>query len=109
MNDILRQKRHAFAIGINDARGCYNRIVHSIVILVLISFRVLRQIARALFKILQEADHHMKTGFGRSSGAYWNKITPHQGSGQGNGMGIMLWTLIYTKLTMMILARKHDV
>lgn len=49
----------------NNARGCYDIIIHSIVILVLIFFwGVLGYIAQALFKVLQEVEHHMKTGFG---------------------------------------------
>ena len=64
LNNIFCQKQCADAIGMNDARGCCNRIVHSIVILVLMSFGVLGQIARALFKVLQEVDHHMMTRFG---------------------------------------------
>ena len=73
------------------------------------SFGVLGQIARALFKVLQEADRHMKTGFGRFDQAYGNNTIPHQGSGQGNGLGPTLWTLISKKLVMMMLAKKHGV
>ena len=43
----------------NNVRGCYDRIVHIIVILVLMSFGVSGQIVRALFKVLQDVDHHM--------------------------------------------------
>ena len=80
LNNILRHNRHADAIGMNNARGCYDRIVHSIAILVLMNFGFLGQIVRALFKVLQEVDHFMKTGFGRSDRAYGNKTIPHQGS-----------------------------
>ena len=77
----------------NDARDYYNRIVHSIAILVLMGFGVSGQSPKAILKVLQEADHHMKTGFGRSDWAYSNKQISHQGSGQGNGLGPTLWTL----------------
>ena len=87
LNNIVRQKRIAIALGMNDARGCYDRIVHSIAILVLMSFGVAGETARAMFKVLQEAEHHMKTGYGRSERAYGNKPVPQQSSGQGNGMG----------------------
>ena len=43
LNDVLRQKKR---------KGCYNRIFHSIAILVLMSFCVTGPIARALFKML---------------------------------------------------------
>ena len=55
------------AIGMKDAIGCNNRD--------------LGQISRALFKVVQEEDHHMKTGFGKSVQAYGNETIPHQGSG----------------------------
>ena len=87
LNDIARQKRITIALGMNDVRGCYNRIVHSTTILVPMSFGVAGEIARAMFKVLQEAEHHMKTGFRRSERAYRNKPVPQQGSGQGNGIG----------------------
>ena len=60
----------------NDAKGCFDRIVHSVAILVLMSFGVSGYMARTLFKVLQEADHHMKTGFGRSKQAYGNEKKP---------------------------------
>ena len=77
LNDIFQQKRIAAALGMNDARGCYDRIVHSIAILVLMSFGVAGGTAQAMFKVLQEAEHHMKTGFGRSGKAYGNEKVPH--------------------------------
>ena len=43
LNDIIRQKRIAAALGMNNARGCYDRIVHSIAILVLMTFGVARK------------------------------------------------------------------
>ena len=62
-----------------------------------------------MFKVLQEAEHHMKTGFGRSERAYGNKPVPHQCSGQGNGIGPTLWALISTKLIMMMFRKPHTV
>ena len=63
LNDIIRQRRIAAALGMNDARGCYDRIVNSIAILVLMSFGVAGGTARAMFKVLQEAEHHNENGF----------------------------------------------
>ena len=51
----------------------------------------------------------MKTGFGRSGKAYGNEPVPHQGSGQGNGIGPTLWALISTKLIMMMFRKRHGV
>ena len=60
-----------------NARGCYDKIGRSMAILVLMSLGVAGPIARALFKVLDKADHHMKTGFGRSERAYVNETIPH--------------------------------
>ena len=60
LNNRFRHKRIAAAWGMKDTRGCYGRIVHSIAILVLMSFGVVGPIARSLIKVLQEADHHIK-------------------------------------------------
>ena len=76
LNDVLRQKRRAGAISMNNARGCYDRIIHSVTILVLMSFGVAGPIIRALFKVLDKTDHHIKTGFGRLDHAYGNKTNP---------------------------------
>ena len=73
------------------------------------SFGVAGETARVMFKVLQEAEHYMKTGFGRSERAYGNKPVPQQGSGQGNGMGPTLWALISTKLSMMMFRKRHGV
>ena len=109
LNDIVRQKRLAIALGMNNTRGCYDPIVHSIVILVLMSFEVAGETVRAMFKVLQEVENHMKTGFGRLERAYENEPVQQQGSGQGNGMGPTLWALISTKLIMMMFRKRHRV
>jgi hypothetical protein len=80
----------------NDAKGCFDRINHTFAILVLMSFGVSAVLTRSLFETLQTADHHIKTGYGRSNKAYGNhnEPEPHQGIGQGNGLGPPLWALL---------------
>jgi hypothetical protein len=90
------QKRQSGAITMNNAKGCFDRINHTFAILVLMSFGVSAVLARSLFETLQKADHHIKTGYGRSDKAYVNndEPEPHQGIGQGNGLGPTLWALL---------------
>ena len=38
LNNIVQQQKRAAALEMNNARGCYDRIVYSIVVLVLMSF-----------------------------------------------------------------------
>jgi retron-type reverse transcriptase len=98
--DGFRQKCQSRAIAMNDAKGCFDRVNHTIAILVLTSFGVSRVLARSLFETLQKADHQIKTGYGKSDKAYGNsdEPEPHQGIGQGNGLGPTLWALLSSVL-----------
>lgn len=55
INTCLK-KQHCGVIAMNDAQGCYNRTVHSVAIMVLMSFGVSAMATRALFETLQKAD-----------------------------------------------------
>ena len=77
----------------NDASRCYDRISHAIAILTLMSFGVPHLICKVLFQTLQQAKHHIQTGFGRSEAVYGKKDVPLSGIGQGNGLGPTLWAL----------------
>ena len=68
----------------------------------MISFGVPQTICRVLFQTLQQAKHHIKTGFGRSEAVYGDEPIPISGIGQGNGLGPTLWALISTKLLRMM-------
>ena len=81
----------------NDARGCFDRIVHTVAILVFMRFGVPAMIARILFGRLQKARHRIKTGFGISEPVYGDEKVPIQGSGQGNGIASTAWALISSK------------
>ena len=53
LNDIIRQKKKiGAALGMNNTRGCYDSIVHLIVVLVLMRFGVAGKTAQAMFKVL---------------------------------------------------------
>ena len=109
--DGFRQKRQSGAIAMNDAKGCFDRINHTFAILVLMSFGVSAVLARSLFETLQKADHHIKTGYGRSDKAYGNndEPEPHQGIGQGNGLGPTLWALLSSILIKNMKRHNHGV
>ena len=82
----------------NDAKGCYNRIDYNFAILVLMFFGVPWIITRILFRVLQQARHRIKTGYGVSWSVYGNddKNEPIAGIGQSNVLGPSLWCLIST-------------
>ena len=96
--DIFRQKRHAGAIGIINAKGCFNHIVHTVAIIVLLSFGMLSIGLRELFECIQNSDHHIKTSYGVSKPAYGKTDPPSQGVGQGIAFGPSLWTVISSKM-----------
>ena len=90
--DLLRQKRMAGAISMNDLAGCYDRIVHTVAILVLLAFGMEYQTARLLMETLQAAEHSIQTGYGISDPMYGgNDPVPTQGLGQGNGNAPAIW------------------
>ena len=96
--DIFRQKRHAGAIGIIDAKGCFDRIVHTVAILVLMSFGMSCIGLRELFECIQNSDHRIKTSYGVSKPAYGKSDPPSMGVGQGVAFGPALWALISSKM-----------
>ena len=59
--DTLRQRRWAGAIASVDAKGCYDRIIHTIAILVLMAFGLISSQARVLMAVLQQCKHRIKT------------------------------------------------
>ena len=63
---MSEKKKHAGDLGINDAKGCFDRIIHTIIILVLMSFGLCTSHARLLFEMLQVTKHRTKTVLGVS-------------------------------------------
>ena len=84
----------------NDTKGCHNRIDHAFAILVLMFFGIPWCVATNLFRILQQARHCIKTGYGVSKPVYGNEDkNKHIAEiAQGNGMGPSLWCLISTTI-----------
>ena len=81
MSDYLRLARRTGCFELNDARGHFDRIFYTVVILVFMSFGVPAMIARTLFGALQKARHRIKTGFGISELVYGDEEIPIRGSG----------------------------
>lgn len=93
----------------NDEKGCYNRIVHTVAILVLMSFRLSHTPAKVMFEILQTVDHNVETGFGASQKAYGQQSPPIQGAGQGNGCAPALWAMISSIMIRVMGKHNHGV
>ena len=83
--DYFHLRRSSACYVLVHATGCYDRVVHDVIILILACYGLDICHARILFQVLQKARHSIKTGFGESSPMYGPEFPPLQGWGQGNG------------------------
>jgi hypothetical protein len=107
--DILRQSRRSGAICINDMKGCYDRIVHSVASICLQRFGLPMAPIPMMFYTLQTLRHYVRTAGGLSS-KFFNAKDIHpvaiQGIGQGNGAGPQVWAAISIVLLDVLRKRK---
>jgi hypothetical protein len=106
--DILRQRRQAGALCSNDAKSCYDRIVHMIASLAMRRTGMPAEPIRSMFETLQKAAHRVTTAYGVSKQTYGtNMEIPYQGVGQGNGAGPAIWVVISTVIIAMMSTAGH--
>lgn len=107
--DLLRQSRQPGALCSNDAKSCFDRIVHSIASLSLQRVGVPRAPLVCIFTTIRNLEHRIRTVYGDSdigfSGRLWT--TPIQGVGQGNGAGPQIWALVSTPVLNMLRQEGH--
>ena len=96
--DCYRMEKLAGAIGSNDAKSCYDRIVHSVAMLSMRRMGYPVQPLISLFSTLQELRQHIRTSAGDSEDFFDGSHTdiPMQGVGQGNGAGPAIWAVVST-------------
>jgi Reverse transcriptase (RNA-dependent DNA polymerase) len=103
MMDLLRLKQQAGALCSNDAKSCYDRIVHSVVALALRQQGAPMGPVESMLKTLQNAKHKIRTAFGVLTQHYGgDRATPLQGLDQGNRMAPTGWGVISTPLINMM-------
>ncbi len=101
--DLLRQTRRAGALCPNDAKSCYERIVHNIATLCMRRMGMPKNPIRSMFATLQSASHKIRTAYGVSDKTYGpGREPPLQGIGQGSGAGPAGWAVISTPLINMM-------
>jgi hypothetical protein len=106
--DLFRQKRLAGALCANDAKSCYDRIVHNVAVLAIRRLGVAAAPIRSMFETLQLSKHHASTAFGISDKSYGERRDPPlQGAGQGNGAGPAIWAVISTVIIAAMAAQGH--
>ena len=102
--DIIRQKKRPGALCSNDAKSCYDRIVHSVASLAMQRVGAPVEPIICMFTTIQNLQHRIRTIFGDSeigfSGATY--VVPIQGVGQGNGAGPQIWAVVSTPVFNML-------
>jgi hypothetical protein len=103
--DIIRQFKHPAALCVNDMKGCYDRIVHSVASICMQRFGIDIKPLRSMFYTLQHLEHYIRTAQGISNQSF-NAADVHpiaiQGIGQGNGAGPQIWAAISTVVLNML-------
>jgi hypothetical protein len=96
--DLSRQLHAPMALCANDAKSCYDRIVHSVASLCMQRIGCPKPAVHSMFQTLQHLRHHVRTRYGDSTTSYDAAASdiPIQGLGQGNGAGPTIWALIST-------------
>jgi hypothetical protein len=101
--DLLRMRKQAGGICSNDAKSCFDRIVHNVATLAMVRQGAPPNAVKSMFKTLQNANHRIRTAFGISQRKYGKgRLPPLQGIGQGNGGAPPGWVVISTPLINMM-------
>ena len=93
--DLLHLQRRPAGWISNDAKSCFDRIVHWVAIISLMRFGIQWKTLRSMFDTLMQSKHRVRTGFGDSERVFSPPSSiPFQGCGQGNGAGPPIWVSI---------------
>ncbi len=91
-NNNLRQGKCPGTISSNDAKSCYDLIVHAPAILSMHQQGVPESTTLCMFQTFQEAQHYVHMAFGDSDTFFRGyEIIPMHGIGRGNGSGPAIW------------------
>jgi hypothetical protein len=104
--DLLRQKKQPGALNSNDAKACYDRMVHSVTSICLQQMGVPQEPLICMFTTIQNLNHHIRTIYGDSTISFGGKlwVVPVQSIGQGNGAGPTMWAIVSTPVLNMLRA-----
>jgi hypothetical protein len=92
--DIARQEHRSMALCSNDAKSCYDRILHAVASICMRRVGVPKQTCMMMFGTLAKVQHYIRTTYGDSTTAYSCIEIPFQGIYQGNGAGPGIWLLV---------------
>jgi hypothetical protein len=102
--DLIRQDRMDAALCYNDAKSCYDRIVHSIASILMQQHNVPASACICVFTTLQNMHHTLRTIYGDSNSDYIGNLwaVPYSGVGQGNCAGPAMWAALSTPVLKMM-------
>ncbi|CAJ1953819.1 unnamed protein product [Cylindrotheca closterium] len=99
---LILQQRAAGWIS-NDAKSCFDRVVHWVAIIAMLRFGLTWRVLSSMFNMLSSATHRVRTGFGDSDRSFKPpSAIPFQGCGQGNGAGPPVWISVSSVLITMM-------
>ena len=100
MYDLMRQTRQGGIICANDAKSCYDRIVHSVLSLSLQRLGVPPAPIQSMLTTIQKMQHRIKTAHGVSPQFYQSAPSrpPLQGIIQGHGAAPTGWGMTSTPI-----------
>ena len=106
--DMSRQLRRVMALCSNDARACYDRIVHSVASMCLQRVGVPKPAVICMFSTIQDLEHKIRTIYGDSATHFGGRkdkrlySVPVSTIGQGNGAGPQIWAIVSTPVLNML-------
>lgn len=108
--DIIHLQRRTAILCSNDAKSCYDRIIHSVASMALQRLGLPPQPSKCMLTTIQDLEHHIRTAYGTSSSSMTNWSTiPFQGICQGNGAGPVVWVAVSTPLIEMMRGAGHGI
>ena len=107
--DIMRQTKRSGLLCSNDAKSCFDQIVHSIAALAYKRIGIQQPPIECMLSGIQEMNYHISTSFGLSFESFnkHNTDCPLQGILQGNGAAPTTWVLISVPLLNMLRKKGH--
>jgi len=98
--DILRAFHLPGILCSNDAKSCYDCIVHNVAMICMLRTEISYNSIKSMFLTLQKMKHKVATEYevSKSSYAADSTMIPIQGTGQGNGAGPSGWAVISSPL-----------
>ena len=102
--DILRQTRRPGLLCSNDAKSCFDRVVHSVAMLAYRRLGIPHPPVLGMIKTIQNMKHHIRTTYGDSTFVVdaEGELKPYQGLLQGNGASPATWVIISAPLIEMM-------